>query len=88
MGKSRGDEELSKAEKKANAGVGWFGSNSSKWEEAGDIYRSVRYWHLRLSFREPSIPLLRQHRLLTVSQAANAYKVEQRWVDAGKAFEL
>ncbi|RSH91400.1 vesicular-fusion protein S17 [Saitozyma podzolica] len=38
MGKSNAEEHLAKAEKKASATVGWFGSQSSKWEEAGDLF--------------------------------------------------
>ncbi|GFZ50964.1 Vesicular-fusion protein SEC17 [Saitozyma sp. JCM 24511] len=38
MGKSNAEEHLAKAEKKASSTVGWFGSQSSKWEEAGDLF--------------------------------------------------
>jgi len=59
MGRSEAEDLLSRAEKKANSGVGWFGSSSSKWEEAGDLYKN----------------------------AANAFKIEKRWAESGKAFE-
>jgi len=42
MGKSQAEDYLAKAEKKASSSVGWFGSSSSKWEEAGDLFQSVR----------------------------------------------
>jgi hypothetical protein len=38
---SRGDELLAKAEKKGSSSVGWFGSSSTKWEEAGDLFQQV-----------------------------------------------
>lgn len=38
MGKSNAEEYLARAEKKASSSVGWFGSSSSKWEEAGDLF--------------------------------------------------
>ncbi|KAK4689229.1 alpha-soluble NSF attachment protein, partial [Tremellales sp. Uapishka_1] len=38
MGKSAGDDALARAEKKASSSVGWFGSSSNKWEEAGDLF--------------------------------------------------
>ncbi|WRT70080.1 uncharacterized protein IL334_007074 [Kwoniella shivajii] len=38
MGKSQAEDYLSKAEKKSSSSVGWFGSSSSKWEEAGDLF--------------------------------------------------
>ena len=41
MGKSQAEDYLSKAEKKASSSVGWFGSSSSKWEEAGDLFQSA-----------------------------------------------
>jgi alpha-soluble NSF attachment protein len=41
MGKSQAEEYLAKAEKKASSSVGWFGSSSSKWEEAGDLFQHV-----------------------------------------------
>lgn len=42
MGGSNGDQILAKAEKKSSSSVGWFGSASSKWEEAGDLFQQVR----------------------------------------------
>jgi alpha-soluble NSF attachment protein len=41
MAKSAAEEYLAKAEKKAGSTVGWFGSSSSKWEEAGDLFAQV-----------------------------------------------
>ncbi|ORY22376.1 soluble NSF attachment protein [Naematelia encephala] len=41
MGKSPGDDLLAKGEKKAGSSVGWFGSQSSKWEEAGDLFQQA-----------------------------------------------
>ena len=41
MGKSQGDELLAKAEKKGSSSVGWFSSQSGKWEEAGDLFQQV-----------------------------------------------
>jgi len=38
---SRGDELLAKAEKKGSSSVGWFGSSSTKWEEAGDLFQQA-----------------------------------------------
>ena len=56
--KSQAEQLLEKAVKKANSSTGWFGSSSTKWEEAGDLFQ----------------------------QAANSFKVEQRFEDAGNAF--
>lgn len=42
MGKSNAEEYLGRAEKKASSSVGWFGSASNKWEEAGDLFAQVR----------------------------------------------
>lgn len=41
MGKSNAEEYLNRAEKKASSSVGWFGSSSNKWEEAGDLFAQV-----------------------------------------------
>ena len=38
---SNGDQLLAKAEKKSSSSVGWFGSSSSKWEEAGDLFQQA-----------------------------------------------
>ncbi|CAD6584013.1 MAG: vesicular-fusion protein S17 [Tremellales sp. Tagirdzhanova-0007] len=38
MGKSNAEDYLDRAEKKASSSVGWFGSSSNKWEEAGDLF--------------------------------------------------
>lgn len=38
---SRAEELFAKAEKKAASSVGWFGSSSSKWEEAADLFSQV-----------------------------------------------
>jgi hypothetical protein len=43
MGKSNAEEILARAEKKASSSVGWFGSQSSKWEEAGDLFAQVSH---------------------------------------------
>lgn len=48
---------LGAADKKAASSVGWFTSNISKWEEAGDLYQ----------------------------QAANAFKIEKLFKEAGDA---
>jgi alpha-soluble NSF attachment protein len=32
---------LEKANKKANSSVGWFSSESTKWEEAGDLFQQA-----------------------------------------------
>jgi len=49
---------IAKAEKKASSSSGWFSTQSTKWEEAGDLYQ----------------------------QAANAFKLEKTFQDAGDAF--
>ena len=41
MPKSQGDELLAKAEKKASSSPGWFGSSSTKFEEAGDLFQQA-----------------------------------------------
>jgi len=56
--KSQAQVLFEKADKKANASTGWFGSASSKFEEAGDLYQ----------------------------QAANQYKLEKLFKEAGDAF--
>lgn len=38
---SRAEDLIAKAEKKASSSVGWFGSSSSKWEEAADLFSQV-----------------------------------------------
>ncbi|EEB91606.1 hypothetical protein MPER_10008 [Moniliophthora perniciosa FA553] len=49
---------LEKADKKANSSTGWFGSSTTKYEEAGDLYQ----------------------------QAANSFKIEKLFREAGDAF--
>lgn len=56
--KSVAQASLEKADKKANSSTGWFGSASTKFEEAGDLYQ----------------------------QAANAFKLEKQFRQAGDAF--
>ena len=58
MAKSQAQITLDKANKKANSSVGWFSSESTKWEEAGDLFQ----------------------------QAANAFKLEKLFLEAGDAF--
>jgi len=43
MAKSQAEEYYAKAEKKSSSSVGWFGSSSSKWEEAGDLFQHVSH---------------------------------------------
>ncbi|KAG8952820.1 vesicular-fusion protein S17 [Tulasnella sp. 424] len=38
---SPAQEFLAKAEKRVNSSVGWFGSSSSKYEEAGDLFKEA-----------------------------------------------
>lgn len=56
--KSVAQATIEKADKKANSSTGWFGSASTKFEEAGDLYQ----------------------------QAANAFKLEKQFRQAGDAF--
>lgn len=56
--KSPAQTLLEKADKKANSSTGWFGSSSTKFEEAGDLYQ----------------------------QAANAFKLEKMFKEAGDCF--
>jgi len=56
--KSAAQVLLDKADKKANSSAGWFGSASTKFEEAGDLYQ----------------------------QAANSFKIEKLFKEAGDAF--
>lgn len=58
MAKSAAQTLLAKAEKKANSSGGWFSSNESKYEEAGDLYQ----------------------------QAANSFKIDKLFKEAGDAF--
>lgn len=77
MGGSRGDELFSKAEKKASSSTGWFGSNSSKWEDAADLFQQVSApGHLHIP-----------PQAVADEQAGNAYKVDGQWDQSGKAFE-
>lgn len=55
--KSAAQTLLEKADKRAASSGGWFSSNNSKWEEAGDLYQ----------------------------QAANAFKIDKLFKDAGDA---
>ncbi|KAF9040573.1 vesicular-fusion protein SEC17 [Panaeolus papilionaceus] len=56
--KSPAQTLLEKADKKAASSAGWFGSTSTKFEEAGDLYQ----------------------------QAANAFKLEKLFKEAGDSF--
>lgn len=55
---SQAQQLLAKADKKFNSSTGWFSSNASKYEEAGDLYQ----------------------------QAANSFKIDKLWKEAGDAF--
>jgi len=55
--KSAGQILLEKADKRAASSGGWFTSNNSKWEEAGDLFQ----------------------------QAANAFKIDKLFKEAGDA---
>jgi alpha-soluble NSF attachment protein len=56
--KSQAQTLLEKADKKATSSTGWFGSASTKWEEAGDLFQ----------------------------QAANQFKIDRQFREAGDAF--
>lgn len=93
---SRGDDLFAKAEKKAKSSTGWFSSSSSKWEDAGDLFQQVSGGPRRrrrggggrggASTARPTSQSQKQT-LLTQTQAGNAYKVDGRWTESGKAFE-
>ncbi|QRV76613.1 Vesicular-fusion protein Sec17 [Ceratobasidium sp. AG-Ba] len=55
---SQAQQLLLKADKKAAGSAGWFSSNTTKFEEAGDLYQ----------------------------QAANSFKIDKLWKEAGDAF--
>jgi len=55
---SQAQQLMAKAEKKYSSSSGWFSSNTTKFEEAGDLYQ----------------------------QAANSFKIDKLWKEAGDAF--
>ncbi|QRV91447.1 Vesicular-fusion protein Sec17 [Ceratobasidium sp. AG-Ba] len=55
---SQAQQLMLKADKKAAGSAGWFSSNTTKFEEAGDLYQ----------------------------QAANSFKIDKLWKEAGDAF--
>lgn len=75
---SRAEELFAKAEKKAASSVGWFGSSSSKWEEAADLFSQVSPIHTN-----PAIIW----QLTGNMQAAVAYKIDNKWQESGQAYE-
>jgi alpha-soluble NSF attachment protein len=77
---------LDKADKKANSSTGWFGSASTKFEEAGDLYQqAANAFKLDKQFREAGDAFAREaecrEKCKETSEAANA------WWNAAKAYK-
>jgi alpha-soluble NSF attachment protein len=84
--KSQAQLLLEKADKKANSSTGWFGSLSSKFEEAGDLYQqAANAFKLDKLFREAGDAFAREaecrEQCKEINEAANA------WWNASKAYK-
>ncbi|KIM58195.1 hypothetical protein SCLCIDRAFT_128763 [Scleroderma citrinum Foug A] len=77
---------LNKADKKANSSTGWFSSQSSKYEEAGDLYQqAANAFKIDKQFREAGDAHAREaecrEKCKETNDAANA------WWNAAKAYK-
>jgi len=77
---------LNKADKKANSSTGWFSSQSSKYEEAGDLYQhAANAFKIDKQFREAGDAHAREaecrEKCKESNDAANA------WWNAAKAYK-
>lgn len=84
--KSQAQQLIEKADKKANSSTGWFGSATSKFEEAGDLYQqAANQFKIDRQFREAGDAYAREaecrEQQKEVSEAANA------WWNAAKAYK-
>lgn len=84
--KSQGQVLSEKAEKKANSGGSWFSSNSTKWEEAGDLYQqAANAYKIDKLFREAGDAFANEadcrEKGKETNEAANA------WWNAAKAYK-
>ena len=77
---------LDKADKKAASSGGWFTSNNSKWEEAGDLYQqAANAFKIDKLFKEAGDAHAREaecrENSKEINEAANA------WWNAAKAYK-
>jgi len=84
--KSTAQTLLEKADKKAASSGGWFSSNNSKWEEAGDLYQqSANAFKIDKIFKEAGDAHAREaecrEKCNEINEAANA------WWNAAKAYK-
>ena len=84
--KSEGQALLEKADKKAKSSGGWFASQSSKWEEAGDLYQqAANAFKLDKLFREAGDAHAREAECREKSHEPN--EAAQAWWNAAKAYK-
>ncbi|KAF9651886.1 TPR-like protein [Thelephora ganbajun] len=84
--KSAAQSLLEKADKKAASSGGWFSSNNSKWEEAGDLYQqAANAFKIDKLFKEAGDAHAREaecrENCKEINDAANA------WWNAAKAYK-
>src|SRR5204863_37229 len=84
--KSPAQTLLEKADKKAASSTGWFGSASTKFEEAGDLYQqAANAFKLEKLFKEAGDAFAREaecrEKCKESNEAANA------WWNAAKAYK-
>jgi alpha-soluble NSF attachment protein len=84
--KSPAQQLVEKADKKANSSTGWFGSASTKFEEAGDLYQqAANQFKIDRQFRDAGDAYAREaecrEKCKELSDAANA------WWNAAKAYK-
>lgn len=84
--KSPAQSLLEKADKKANSSTGWFGSSSTKFEEAGDLYQqAANSFKIDKMFKEAGDCFAREaecrEKCKEANDAANA------WWNSAKAYK-
>jgi alpha-soluble NSF attachment protein len=84
--KSVAQATLEKADKKANSSTGWFGSASTKFEEAGDLYQqAANAFKLEKQFRQAGDAFAREAECREQSKELN--EAANAWWNAAKAYK-
>ena len=86
MSKSQAQVILDKANKKANSSVGWFSSESTKFEEAGDLFQqAANAFKIDKMFKEAGHAHAREAECREKGQEGN--EAANAWWNAAKAYK-
>ncbi len=84
--KSPAQIALEKADKKANSSTGWFSSNNTKFEEAGDLYQqAANAFKMDKLFKEAGDAHAREAE--SREKCGEINEAAQAWWNAAKAYK-